>query len=147
MRRCLIRVRIKNGRWETQVSQGSLGLRSRGGTGGAEGAFPHLSWDGRERGEEAVHIPGGVTYVCLLLCFIKPILGNGYGPGVSSRACHFFCCCYAVTQLARQVQQERTQVVCSIKEAWKRLTESNGTPAMDLGHVIVVFFFFFCLGF
>jgi len=24
--------------------------------------------------------------VCVLLCFIKPILGNRYGPGVSSRA-------------------------------------------------------------
>jgi len=58
-----------------------------------------------------------------------------------------FCCFYAATQLARQVQQECTQVVCNSKEAWKRLTESNGTPAMDLGHVIVVFFFFFCLGF
>ena len=42
------------------------------------------------------------------------------------------------TQLARQVQQERTQVVCSNKVARKRLTESNGTPAMDLGHMNVV---------
>jgi len=90
MRWCLIKVRIKNGRGETQVSQSSLGLGSRGGTGGAEGAFPHLSWDGREGGEEAVHMPGGVTYVCLLLSFIKPILGNGYGAEVSSRACHCF---------------------------------------------------------
>ena len=24
-------------------------------------------------------------------------------------------------------------MVCGNKEAWKRLTESNGTPAMDLG--------------
>ena len=33
------------------------------------------------------------------------------------------CFCYATTQLAaaRQVQQERTQVVCSNKIAWKRL--------------------------
>jgi len=28
--------------------------------------------------------------------------------------------------------------VCSIKEAQKRLTESNSTPAMDLGHINVV---------
>ena len=38
------------------------------------------------------------------------------------------------TQLALQVQQERTQVVCSNKEAQKRMTKSNGTSAMDLGH-------------
>ena len=41
--------------------------------------------------------------------------------------------CYAVTQLAIQflkLPQERIQVVRSNKVAWKRLTESNGTPAM-----------------
>ena len=37
------------------------------------------------------------------------------------------------TQLAIQVQQERIQVVRSNKVAWKRLTESNSTPAMDFG--------------
>jgi len=47
-------------------------------------------------------------------------------------------CFYSATQLALRVQQERTQVVCSNKEAQKRLTESNGTPAMDLGHMNVV---------
>ena len=30
-------------------------------------------------------------------------------------------CCYAATQLALQTQQERTQVVYSNREAWKRL--------------------------
>jgi len=40
----------------------------------------------------------------------------------------FFFGCYAATQQARQVHQERTQVVCSNKEAQKRL---NGTPEMD----------------
>ena len=31
---------------------------------------------------------------------------------------HFiFCCCHVSTQLARQLHQERTQVVCSNKEA------------------------------
>jgi len=39
---------------------------------------------------------------------------------------------------SRQVQQERTQVVYSNKEARKRLTESNGTSALDLGHMNVV---------
>ena len=34
--------------------------------------------------------------------------------------------------------QEHTQVVCSNMEARKRLTESNGTPAMDFGHMNVV---------
>ena len=48
--------------------------------------------------------------------------------------CHFCFGCFAATQLARQAQEERTQVVCSNKE----LTESNGTPAMDLGHKNVV---------
>jgi len=49
-----------------------------------------------------------------------------------------FLICYAVTQLATQLQQRCIQVVCSNKEARKRLTESNGTPAMDLGHMNVV---------
>ena len=42
------------------------------------------------------------------------------------------------TQIALVLHQERTQVVCSNKEAWKRLSESNGTPAMDFGHMNVV---------
>ena len=49
--------------------------------------------------------------------------------------------CLVATQPALQVQLarwERTQVVCSNKEAWKRLTESNDTPTMDLGHMNVV---------
>ena len=47
-------------------------------------------------------------------------------------------CCYATTQLALQLCQGQLQVVCSNKEARKRLTESNGTPAMYLGHMNVV---------
>jgi len=46
--------------------------------------------------------------------------------------------CYVATQLAIQLHQTRIQVVRSNKVARKRLTESNGTPAMDLGHMIVV---------
>jgi len=46
--------------------------------------------------------------------------------------------CYAATQLATQLHQRRIQVVRSNKEARKRLTESNGTPTMDLGHMNVV---------
>jgi len=46
--------------------------------------------------------------------------------------------CYATTHLASQLQQTRIQVVRSNKVARKRLTESNGTPAMDLGHMNVV---------
>ena len=48
--------------------------------------------------------------------------------------CHVFVflfCCYAATQLALQLCQERSQVVYSNKEARKRLSKSNGTPAMD----------------
>jgi len=43
--------------------------------------------------------------------------------------------CYAATQLAIQLQQERIhwQVVHSNRQARKRPTESNSTPAMDLG--------------
>jgi len=55
----------------------------------------------------------------------------------------WFILCFAATQLARQVQQERTQMVYSNREAQKRLTESNGTPAVDLGFG----FLFFCLCF
>jgi len=39
---------------------------------------------------------------------------------------------YATTQLAIQLQQERIQVVHSNRQARKRPTESNSTPAMDL---------------
>jgi hypothetical protein len=49
----------------------------------------------------------------------------------------WFLDCYADTQLAIQVQQRRIQVVRSNKVARERLTESNGTPAMDLGHMNV----------
>ena len=46
--------------------------------------------------------------------------------------------CYAATQLATQLRQRCIQVVCSNKETRKRLTESNGTPAKDLGPMNVV---------
>jgi len=42
-----------------------------------------------------------------------------------------FCCCYVSTQLALQLHQERTQVVCSNIEAGG--ARSEGTPAMGLG--------------
>jgi len=44
----------------------------------------------------------------------------------------WFLVCYATTQLATPLQQRRMQVVRSNKVARKRLTESNGTPAIDL---------------
>jgi len=58
---------------------------------------------------------------------LVPELKNGPG--------FLFCflVCDAATQLATQVQQRRIQVVRSNKVARKRLTESNGTPAMDVG--------------
>ena len=55
----------------------------------------------------------------------------------------WFLVCYAATQLATQLHQRCTQVVYSKKEARKRLTESNGTPAMDLGHMNVVLKYLF----
>jgi len=45
---------------------------------------------------------------------------------------------YTVTLLALQLRQERIQVVYSPEVAWQRLTESNSTPAMGLGHMDVV---------
>jgi len=42
-------------------------------------------------------------------------------------------CCHTACQLATPLQQRRIQVVRSNKVARKRLTESNGTPAMDFG--------------
>ena len=50
----------------------------------------------------------------------------------------WFMVCYADTQLATQLPQRRIEVVRSNKVARKRLTELNGTPAMDLGHINVV---------
>jgi len=54
----------------------------------------------------------------------------------------WFLACYAAIQIATQLQQRCIQGVRSNKEARKRLTESNGTPAMDLGHKSESFFFF-----
>jgi len=45
----------------------------------------------------------------------------------------WFLVCYANTQVATQLHQRRVQVVRSNKVAQKRLTESNGTPAVDFG--------------
>jgi len=44
----------------------------------------------------------------------------------------FLILCLAATQLAIQVQQERTQVVCSNKEARKRLAEALPQWTLDL---------------
>ena len=57
----------------------------------------------------------------------------------------WFLVCYAATQLANQLQQTRIQVMRSNNVARKRLTESNGTPTMDLGHmdaVLKVYYFY-----
>jgi len=52
----------------------------------------------------------------------------------------WFLVCYTTTQLANQLYQTRIQVVHSNKLALKRLTNLNGTPAMDLGHMNVFSF-------
>jgi len=49
----------------------------------------------------------------------------------------WFLVWYAATRLSTESQQRCTQVVYSNKEDRKRLTESNGTPAMDLGRMNV----------
>jgi len=50
----------------------------------------------------------------------------------------FFLGCFAATQLARQLQQERKQVVCSNIKWYAVIgkpgsARPEGTPAMDLG--------------
>jgi len=74
-------VGVKDGGGEAEVSQCTLGWGSRGGT---QGAFPHPSWTGK--GEEAFHMPAGVTYVTeehlffvkWTLTYLAPgILGDG----------------------------------------------------------------------
>jgi len=59
----------------------------------------------------------------------------------------WFVVCYAATQLATQLRQRCIQVVRSNKEARKRLTDSNGSPAMDLGQINVVlkYYYFYVL--
>jgi len=47
----------------------------------------------------------------------------------------WFLVCNTSTQLEIQLPQRSIQVVRSNKVARKRLTESNGTPTMDLGHM------------
>jgi len=65
--------------------------------------------------------------------------GSWKTPSLSLSFCGFwFLVCYAATQLATPVQQRRIQVMRSNKVARKRLIESNGTPALDLGHMDVV---------
>ena len=56
----------------------------------------------------------------------------------ASQLVFWFLVLDAATQLATQLRQGCIQVVRSNKEARKRLTESNGTPTMDLGHKNVV---------
>jgi len=50
-----------------------------------------------------------------------------------------------VTQPALQLQQERTQVVCSNGEAQKHPAKLNSTPAMDLKHTNVVLKWRMCM--
>ena len=52
---------------------------------------------------------------------------------------------YATTQLALQLHQKLTQVVCRNREARKRPAESNGTPAMDFEHMNVVLKWCMCM--
>jgi len=46
---------------------------------------------------------------------------------------NLFFSCYAAKRLALQLHQERSQVMCGNEEARKCLTDSNGTPAVDIG--------------
>ena len=57
----------------------------------------------------------------------------------------WFLVCYAATSLTLQAQQEHIHVVCSGRVARKRPTESNGTPAMDIGHINIILKWFMCV--
>ena len=59
----------------------------------------------------------------------------------------WFSVWHATTQLAIQLHRARIQVVRSKREARKRCgpTESNGTPAMDYGHMNVVLKWCMCM--
>jgi len=96
MRWYLVRIRVKDGRGETEVLQCSAGKGVRR---GSQGTSPDTGRDGSEGGEEAVHMPTGVTYVTekphflvkgavthLTLCIIREGTGRGgdkkvCGPG------------------------------------------------------------------
>jgi len=64
-----------------------------------------------------------VTFIIKFKCtsIVDQLITASNGSHVCSERSFFFPCCFAATQLARQVHQERTQVVCSHKEARKRL--------------------------
>jgi len=72
-----------------------------------------------------------MIYFVLHVCFLVVWFLFTYVHHKSVSFFYFFCC-YAATQLALSLRQQHLQVVCSNKEVWKRLPESNGTPAMDL---------------
>jgi len=52
---------------------------------------------------------------------------------------------WCLPQLALQLHQERTQVVCNNRKAWKRPAKSNCTPAIDLGHMNAVLKWCICM--
>ena len=70
--------------------------------------------------------PGGSVVWCVLLCHVRMVF--------------WFLVCYAATQLTTQLPQRRMQAVRSNKVARKRLTESNGTPAIDLRQRVIDWF-------
>jgi len=97
----------------------------------------------------------GASFVCMFVCLfvdIKP--DNHYfasGPGLEvnfnyiRNACawcffwfDFFLVCYAATQLALQLQQERIQVVRSTKAVRRIPIESNSTLALFVCLFIVI---------
>jgi len=57
----------------------------------------------------------------------------------------WFSVCCADISLTLQVQQERIHVVRSGRVAKKRPTDSNGTPAMDLGLMNIILKWFMCV--
>ena len=71
-------------------------------------------------------------FIVLFLLLIPPARVPGLRDSGTPFFFIWFLVCYAATQLAAQLPQRRIQVVRSNKVARKRLTESNGTPAMDL---------------
>jgi len=86
---------------------------------------------------------GGFGFGFGLLC--RHTANNLFTVGTHTNGALSFLVCYAATQLALQLQQERLQVVRSKKVIRRIPTESNGTPAMDIGHINVVLKWSLCI--
>ena len=59
-------------------------------------------------------------YIYISFCVLSPQARAPITARTLTGGVQFYSCCLAATQLARQLHQERTQVVCSNRESRKR---------------------------